>query len=42
VQAPSDQEAETVEVVGRLPSLEDDFVLRSVTLVGAQLHVGWV
>jgi hypothetical protein len=32
----------TIEVAGLLPSLEDDFVLRSVTSVGAQLHLGWV
>ncbi len=31
-----------VEVVGRLPSLEDDFVLRSLKLTGADLRLGWV
>lgn len=29
-----------VEVIGRLPALEDDFVLRSLELVGAELHFG--
>lgn len=32
----------TIQVVGRLPTLEDDFVLRSIELIGADLHLGWV
>ena len=31
-----------VEVVGRLPALADDFVLRSLELTGADLVLGWV